>query len=276
MPARYGPCLVSPLGLSVPTARIRGPSCIPGCSLSRIYYQHRAIVFCHIRIQQVFRHIQLSGSSRFPLLALYTPPTTTRNAPLNIYSPFYIACCLPCIVCCSARPHLPDTCTAYSFTPVQRTGPLFPPSSRPFLGPVICFYSTSRALVVCHPVLILQSTSRLIRSRTLFWCASLGFETTDIAHVIELVRKVEKRCGASSSTVLATLSDTPMPGRSSDIRLESPRDCRCLTVNTLRLLRQKKTGAKAIENGSLMESSERVSMLSVGKGRTAGDLPVSS
>ncbi|KAI9059589.1 hypothetical protein FKP32DRAFT_1125384 [Trametes sanguinea] len=70
------------------------------------------------------------------------------------------------LLTCTA-PHPNPICTAYSShlysVPLQPLSLSLSPIPRPRN----LSYSISRALFVCHPVLILQSTSRLIRSRTI-------------------------------------------------------------------------------------------------------------
>ena len=126
----------------------------------------------HIRIQQVFRHI--TRSSRFPLRALRIHKKPTSIVSLisslsslllppepRIQSSTRLLYRLLLLLLLCQTPFVLrtpfHTCTAYQSFATSR--------SLPFLGLVICRYSILSALFVCHPVLILQSTTRLIRSR---------------------------------------------------------------------------------------------------------------
>lgn len=145
---------------------------------------HAQLYFAHPH-PQVFRHIYLALLAFPPPLLLPFPPTPPflRTRPSSpgtagcgeggrlrrpdiIYSNLlYLSrCCLHC----SAPPDTP-ICTAYFFTRVQRTFATHLSLPPPIPRPRNLSYSISRALFVCHPVLILQSTSRLIRFRTNQW-----------------------------------------------------------------------------------------------------------
>ena len=173
MPAHYEPCLVS-LSRTRPTHRPRpragSHASPPPSPLSTILPASRNCIL-HIRIQQVFRHI--TRSSRFPLRALriHKKPTSIVSliSSLSLLLPpepriqsstrllyrllLLLLLCQPPFVLRTPF----HTCTAYQSFATSR--------SLPFLGLVICRYSILSALFVCHPVLILQSTTRLIRSR---------------------------------------------------------------------------------------------------------------
>ena len=161
MPSRYEPCLVSPPGLVHPSASPSGRAACITLPLprapSRLYYQHRAIVFCTSASTGVSSYI--TRSSRFPLRAPHTqqPQETPSLSHLSLVSSRLASSPLSALIyylpfiSLVAAAAVPTTiCTAYSpshmySVPVLCTPPLPLP---PFLGRVICRYSILSALFV--------------------------------------------------------------------------------------------------------------------------------
>ena len=89
MPSRYEPCLVSPPGLVHPSASPSGRAACITLPLprapSRLYYQHRAIVFCTSASTGVSSYI--TRSSRFPLRAPHTQQPQETPSLSHLSSP---------------------------------------------------------------------------------------------------------------------------------------------------------------------------------------------